>query len=132
MNTQQLKETAERLIAGELAPADFAASVQEAIQRAGIAHPGIADVGVAQVDLDRRRRCGFPEVIYSEGKTIEAIARIVDAQLAEGIDVLATRMSTEQAAALLPKYPAAAYNPIGRTFRIVQPLAAEKIAGRVT
>ncbi len=116
-----------RLIAGDLSPADFAAAVQETTRRSGI-----ADVGVAQVNLDRRRRCGFPEVIYSEGKTVEAIARIIEAQLAEGIDVLATRMSAEQAADLLAKYPAAVYNPIGRTFRITQPAVATKIAGRMT
>ena len=85
---RSLQQLAERLIAGDLTPASFAAAVQPAMQRSGI-----ADVGVAQVDLDRRRRCGFPEVIYSEGKTVEAIARIIEAQLAEGIDVLATRMS---------------------------------------
>ena len=123
MNTQSLTELAHRLIAGDLAPADFAAAVQRS---------GIADVGVAQVDLDRRRRCGFPEVIYSEGKTVEAIASIIEAQLAEGIDVLATRMSAEQAAALVAEYAAAAYNPIGRTVRIAQPPSAEKLAGRVT
>ena len=127
MNAQSLQQLAERLIAGDLTPASFAAAVQPAMQRSGI-----ADVGVAQVDLDRRRRCGFPEVIYSEGKTVEAIARIIEAQLAEGIDVLATRMSREQAAELLAKYTAAAYNPIGRTFRIAQPHGTEKVAGRVT
>jgi NCAIR mutase (PurE)-related protein len=113
MNAQTLQQIAENLIAGDLAPADFAAAVRKVMQLSGI-----ADVGDAQVDLDRRRRCGFPEVIYSEGKTVEAISRIIDAQLAEGIDALATRMSAAQAAGLLAKYPAAAYNPIGRTFRI--------------
>jgi NCAIR mutase (PurE)-related protein len=127
MNALTLQQIAENLIAGDLAPADFAATVRKVMQLSGI-----ADVGDAQVDLDRRRRCGFPEVIYSEGKTVEAIGRIIDAQLAEGIDVLATRMSAAQAAELLAKYPAAAYNSIGRTFRIcgagVSP-AANSIAG---
>jgi NCAIR mutase (PurE)-related protein len=127
MNATSLQQLAERLIAGDLAPTDFAATVQRAMQQSGI-----ADVGVAQIDLDRRRRCGFPEVIYSEGKAVEAITRIIEAQLQEGIDVLATRMSTEQAANLLPQFPLAAYNPIGRTFRITQPPGKKKVAGRVT
>ena len=38
--------------------------------------------------------------------------------LEQGADVLATRMSAEQAEELLPKFPSAHYNPIGRTFRI--------------
>jgi NCAIR mutase (PurE)-related protein len=123
MNATSLQQLAERLIAGDLMPADFVAAVQRA---------GIADVGVAQVDLDRRRRCGFPEVIYSEGKTVEAIARIIDAQFQEGIEVLATRMTAEQAAVLHAKHPTANYNPIGRTFRLAQPPGTDKIAGRVT
>ena len=93
---------------------------------------GIADVGVAQVDMDRRRRCGFPEVIYAEGKTVEAIAKIIDAQLKQGTDVLATRMSAQQAAELLSGYATADYNPVGRTFRISQPPTDDAAAGRVT
>jgi len=109
MNAQFLDQLAARLISGELSVPDFVAQMRD---------PGIADVGPAQVDLDRHRRCGFPEVIFSQGKTVEAIARIVRAQVEHGLDVLATRMSTEQAAELLSQFPAAQYNPTGRTFRI--------------
>jgi NCAIR mutase (PurE)-related protein len=127
MNAHTLQQLAERLIAGGLTPADFAATIQTAMQQSGI-----ADVGVAQVDLDRRRRCGFPEVIYSEGKTVEAIGRIIEAQLAEGIDVLATRMSAEQAAVFCAKFPSAKYNPTGRTFRVAQGAEDNRAAGRIT
>jgi NCAIR mutase (PurE)-related protein len=92
-------------------------------------------VGPAQVDLDRQRRCGFPEVVYSQGKTVEAIAKIFRAQLRHGTDVLATRMSAEQAAELTPQFPAGQYNPVARTFRIPQPPQGEQgeiLAGRVT
>lgn len=123
MTSQSLQQLADRLISGDLSAADFAVAVQRT---------GIADVGVAQVDVDRRRRCGFPEVVYAEGKTVEAIARIIAAQLDEGTDVLATRMSAEQAAELLSQFPAADYNPVGRTFRIAQPPVDGAIAGRVT
>ena len=44
-------------------------------------------------------------------------------------------MSAEQAAELLSQFPAARYNPIGRTFRIAQPPKDEHAgtaAGRVT
>ena len=35
-----------------------------------------ADLGYARVDLDRRRRCGFPEVIFGQGKTPEEVLGI--------------------------------------------------------
>ena len=44
--------------------------------------PLTADVGDAQVDLDRPRRCGFPEVIFAEGKTVAAMEKIFEALLA--------------------------------------------------
>ncbi len=84
----------------------------------GSACCGVADVGDAQVDLDRTRRCGFPEVIFAEGKTTTAIEKIVEALLHDGADVLATRVSVEQAGTLLTKFPAGRYNAVGRTFRI--------------
>ena len=77
-----------------------------------------ADLGDAQVDLDRRRRCGFPEVIFAEGKSVAAMERIFAALLEHGADVLATRVSAEQAAGLAAKFPAGRYNAVGRTFRI--------------
>ncbi|MBR5242717.1 MAG: nickel pincer cofactor biosynthesis protein LarB [Thermoguttaceae bacterium] len=84
--------------------------------------PDFLDLDDALVDLDRERRCGFSEVVYGEGKTVEAIRRIAFAQLERGIDVFATRVSPEKAAALLPEfqalYPRAYYNEVARTFRI--------------
>ncbi len=112
MNARLLEQLAARLVAGQLSVPDFVGQVRET---------GIADVGPAQVDLDRHRRCGFPEVVFSQGKTVEAIAKIFQAQLEHGVNVLATRMSAEQAAELLSQFPAGQYNPIGRTFRIPQP-----------
>ncbi len=125
MNAHLLEQLAARLVAGQLSVPDFVGQVRDT---------GIADVGPAQVDLDRHRRCGFPEVVFSQGKTVEAIARIFGAQLEHGVDVLATRMSSEQAAELLSQFPAGQYNPIGRTFRIPQPPGDEQVsrAGRVT
>ncbi len=80
------------------------------------------DLDDALVDLDRERRCGFSEVVYGEGKTVDAIRRIALAQFERGIDVFATRVSAEKAAALLPEFqaicPRAYYNEIARTFRI--------------
>jgi len=93
----------------------------------------IADLGDAQIDLDRSRRCGFPEVIFAEGKTTATMVKIFEALLRNGADVLATRVSEEQAAGLLEKYPAARYNAVGRTFRIPgEGRKTEACQGKVT
>ena len=51
-----------------------------------------ADLGFANVDLHRRDRCGFPEVIFSEGKTPEWLEGVVRQLAAAGQDCLATRL----------------------------------------
>ena len=114
MNTHELEQWASRLLAGEL-------STQEFAQR--LASPTIADLGEAQLDLDRSRRCGFPEVVFAEGKTVAAMEKIFAALLEQGVDVLATRMSAQQAAELGSRFPNSHYNPVGRTFRVLRPVA---------
>ncbi|MGL4464448.1 MAG: nickel pincer cofactor biosynthesis protein LarB, partial [Planctomycetia bacterium] len=80
--------------------------------------PSAADLGFATVDLERGRRCGFPEVVYGEGKTpaqVAAIfARVLEAEPSLGC--LATRISAETAAVLTQAFPQAEYDPVGRTF----------------
>ena len=109
MNPHEIERLARRLLAGELSVDEFTGRVSA---------PQIADVGEAQLDLDRARRCGFPEVVFAEGKSVAAMEKIFDALLKNGMDVLATRMTAQQAAELGPRFPAGTYNPVGRTFRI--------------
>lgn len=72
----------------------------------------------AKLDLHRRMRSGFGEVIYCEGKTdqhlMEIFARL---QAAEG-EVLGTRCSPQQAALLLARHPEAEYDPLSRIIRL--------------
>lgn len=100
---------AQELLSGELSVADF---VERLSQRA------IADIGEAQLDLDRHRRCGFPEVVFGTGKSLESLTRIFETLRADGIDVFATRITAELAAQLVRTFPTARYNPLARTFRI--------------
>jgi pyridinium-3,5-biscarboxylic acid mononucleotide synthase len=109
MKPHSLEQLATRLLAGELSVAEF-------VHRAG--NLKTADTGDAQVDIDRHRRCGFPEVVFAEGKTVAAMVKIFAALLHHGAEVLATRVSAEQAAELLAQFPAGRHNAIGRTFRI--------------
>jgi pyridinium-3,5-biscarboxylic acid mononucleotide synthase len=107
MNPHDLSKLAKLLLAGEL-------SLEQFLHQAS----GIAHLGEAQVDLDRTRRCGFPEVVFAEGKTTAAMEKIFQSLLDHGADVLATRMSADQALELGEKFPSARYNSVGRTFRI--------------
>ncbi len=102
--------------------------LEEVKRRLG--HPPTAHTADAAVDLDRRRRCGFPEVVYSPGKTPQAIVEIFRALLAHGQDCLATRIAEEQAAAVLAAFPQAQHNSVARTVRI-EVQAAGPTHGRV-
>ncbi len=94
--TRICEQLAARLWAGEL-------SLEEFVRQVG--GPKIADVGDAQVDLDRHRRCGFPEVIFAEGKTVAAMANIFQALLRHGADVLATRMAAPASRGIVGEVP---------------------------
>ncbi len=83
------------------------------------------DQHAVSLDTDRHRRCGFPEVIYGEGKPAEAILAIAQALLARSEPVLATRVTAESAKVIQQTLPAARYNPVARTIRI------EDIEGKV-
>lgn len=113
MNSSPLRHLAERLAAGSLGIEEFLAAASATT---------VADLGDASIDLDRTRRCGFPEVVYGEGKTTEQLEKIFTTLIAAGVDVLATRIAAEKAAVLATAFPTGRYNPTARIFRI--PLAA--------
>ena len=117
MTPQQAEQLALQLLSGELSTGDFAARLAS-ISRS------VADLGEAQLDLDRQARCGFPEVVYGSGKSVAALEKIFRRLLGEGTDVLATRIDAQQAAVLLPRFDGARYNEVGRIFR-VSPVASD-------
>jgi pyridinium-3,5-biscarboxylic acid mononucleotide synthase len=130
MNADLLRLLAEQLVAGELAPNAFLDQVAEN----GVAEngsPATADLGDAQIDLDRARRCGFPEVIFAQGKSCDAMCRIVERLSGDGIDVLATRVSVEQAAVLAQQFAVGVYNPTARTYRLRPAGDADNPASKV-
>ncbi len=92
-----------------------------------------ADQQPTTIDLDRASRCGFPEVVYGEGKTPATIVAIARELLGRDQPVLVTRVSVEQADAITRELPAAKYNSIARTLSVAaanQKPAARR--GRVT
>jgi NCAIR mutase (PurE)-related protein len=76
------------------------------------------DLGFAKVDHHRALRCGFPEVIYGEGKRDEQVAAIVKSRLADGGSVLVTRIASSAAELLMNLYPEANHHPLARTLVI--------------
>lgn len=71
-----------------------------------------------RLDLDRRARCGFSEVIFAEGKSTDSVVQIFERLRQAGQDALATRVSAEQAEALLERFPEAINNRLARTVRL--------------
>lgn len=72
----------------------------------------------AHIDLDRAARCGFPEVIYGEGKTPAAMLEIFERLIKEAQAVLATRVNREQAEAVRGRFPEIVWNQTARTLRM--------------
>jgi len=118
MDANVLRILLEEVQAGRLSPEAAAQQIQQ---------PAVADLGYAQVDLHRRQRCGFPEVIFCEGKTPEWIAGVVHRLVEANQDCLATRVNVEQAAHLAQVYPHAEQDRIARTFWLPTPGQREKV-----
>lgn len=83
-------------------------------------HLPYEDMGFAKVDHHRAIRCGFPEVIYCEGKQTKQVVAIVERRLARGGNVLATRASADVGRAVRAKFRKARYNEIARTITLRQ------------
>ncbi len=79
------------------------------------------------LDLERARRCGYPEVIYGPGKSARDLNLAAQRLLSERQDVLITRLDVDEAMALLDRFPTATYNEAARTFRI-SAAASDEIA----
>lgn len=77
-------------------------------------------LGDARVDTHRTLRNGFPEVVLADGKTVEQIARIVRVLRDAGGDVLVTRVSAEQARALIAAVPGLEHLAAGRLLALRQ------------
>lgn len=76
------------------------------------------DLGFARVDTDRPRRCGFPEVIYGDGKTpadVLAIGRTILAH--EGV-LLVSRANEAHHRALAAEFPEARWHERARCITV--------------
>lgn len=107
MNSGNLRDVLEGVRGGEL-------GIEEALAR--LSDEAVADIGFAHVDLDRRRRCGYPEVIFCQGKTSQWIEGVVRRLIDAGQDCLATRVDDGHAAHLASVFPIAQQDRVARTF----------------
>ncbi|MBN9522234.1 nickel pincer cofactor biosynthesis protein LarB [bacterium] len=82
---------------------------------AQLSEPAVGDLGFATLDLHRKERCGFPEVILAQGKTAEWVAGAVRRMAEAGQDCFVTRLSDEQAAHLSAHFPQAVQDRLART-----------------
>jgi hypothetical protein len=87
--------------------------------------------GFATVDLHRGVRCGFPEVIFGQGKTSSQIEGILRVLIKHEQGGLVTRIDETTAAHLRDAFPEGEYNPLGRTFRLRSPVDPGPRLGRV-
>jgi NCAIR mutase (PurE)-related protein len=122
MTLDELRHCLESLASGQV-------SVQTALEQ--IHSSGITNLGYAHVDLHRRQRCGFPEVIYCEGKTHEWVEGVARRLHEAGQDCLATRVNDDQAAHLAQVFPGAIQDRLARTFWLPATETRPPAVGRV-
>jgi len=123
MNRIEVERLTVELLAGRLSQADFVAALAVAPS---------AELGDVTLDLDRQRRCGFPEVVFGQSKSVETLGRIFRCLLEEGQPVLATRIEADKATELLTQFPSGRYNAMARTFRIDGPAGPARATGLVS
>ena len=112
MNTDRLKQLLEDVRAGNTSP-------DQALQ--DLKGLPFEDLGFAKVDHHRTVRAGMPEVIFGPGKKPGELTEIFS-RLAhdDGANVLATRVSVEQAQAVRSRLPAVTHNDTARTLALQQ------------
>ncbi len=105
MNPEDLRKLFDQVQKKRLTP-------DEAVER--LRHLPFEDLGFAKIDHHRALRQGVPEVIFSQGKTALQVAGIFERLAAHGGNVLATRASEEQYAAVAAVVPHSEYRPLAR------------------
>jgi NCAIR mutase (PurE)-related protein len=123
MPPDQLRQLAQQLLAGQC-------DVEQFVALALVGDASATSQPDAMVDVDRARRCGFPEVIFGEGKSATTIAAIAQQLLDRGQSVLITRVDPAKATALQAILPSLQYNELGRTVRIDFPDAVPQTINR--
>ena len=105
MNADSIRKLFEQVRQGKISP-------DEGVER--LRHLPFEDLGFAKVDHHRALRNGMPEVIFGQGKTPAQMASIFSRLAKHGGNILATRASEQQFAAVKKKISKAEYRPLAR------------------
>jgi pyridinium-3,5-biscarboxylic acid mononucleotide synthase len=91
LNAESIRKLFDQVRAGALSPDDAVEQLR---------HLPFEDLGFAKVDHHRALRVGMPEVVFGERKTPAQVAAIFERLAKHGKNVLATRATKEQFAAV--------------------------------
>lgn len=106
MDSRHLNSLLAAVARGDLAPDEAAGRVHDLYFRDVVGASGEVE---ARVDHDRRRRCGFAEVVFCERKSPAQVATIFASLLDRSDVVLGTRADAAHAEALLASCPDARF-----------------------
>ena len=116
----QTREVLEKLQSGEL-------SIDEA-EKFFKCQP-YEELDYAKLDMHRKIRSGFSEVIYCCGKTDEHLLNIFGRLYEQDGEVMGTRASKEQYELIKAQYPKTQYDPVSRIIKIEKP--DKELQGRI-
>ena len=105
MNPQALRKLFDQVRKKRISP-------DEAVER--LRHLPFEDLGFAKIDHHRALRQGMPEVIFAQGKPPKQVTDIFRSLAAQGGNVLATRATAEQYAAVAAAVDRAEFRPLAR------------------
>lgn len=94
---------------------------QAILHLASVTPPDSPQIDGVDIDLQRQSRCGFPEVIFGEGKSTKMILKILQAQQNAGQDSLVTRIRPDQVKTIQAEFAHVIRNDTARTIRLHQP-----------
>jgi hypothetical protein len=109
LNPEAIRKLFEQVRKKKLSP-------DEAVDR--LRHLPFEDLGFAKVDHHRSLRVGMPEVVFGQGKTAHQLAEIFARLAKHGGNVLATRATEAQFAAVKKKCRTAEYRELARTISL--------------
>ncbi|HEB53992.1 MAG TPA: nickel pincer cofactor biosynthesis protein LarB [bacterium] len=120
---RELRALLERVRAGDVA-------VDEALARLGANPPADGALGFATVDHQRAERCGFPEVVFCQGKTPADSAAIAREILTRSDRLLMTRADKHHRQAVQAAVPTARWHERARCLTVArdEPEAVGEVA----
>lgn len=121
MQSEHIRTLLEAIHAGSV-------SVDDAVER--LRALPFEEVGsFAHIDQHRALRCGFPEVVFGQGKTNEQIVQIVKRLSERNDTVMVTRVTPEMNAVIQPQVDGLKYHPAARIQYLDKALERQKKAG---